>query len=118
MSRDIGVTLESMQRWKLCAYVSEAPTSNYIFEPSSFTTLLFLSSYLPSCEGGDHECPSSERLSCIAQRGDGCSRASFGGLGGNIFDGTHSKESYTFHCFSGPWTGSEEEIVYCLKLGE
>jgi len=55
-------------------FALEGPLSFFPFHTYLFATL------------GDHEGRGSGRLLCIAQRGGGLSRISFGGSGGAIFD--------------------------------
>lgn len=54
----------------------------------------FKSSYLPSCDGPAQALGPSGSLVCIAQRGMGLPRASFGNLGGAIFAGLLSLELF------------------------
>lgn len=63
------------------------PARQLYIKPAPLTIYLpFLSSYLPCCEWADHEGPSSDEVSCIAQRGGTLSLIAFGHLGDAIFD--------------------------------
>ena len=70
------------------------------------------SAYLPSCDDPAQRLGSSNSLVCIAQRGMGLLRASFGDLGGAIFAGLLS----SFSLIPSPWRWIEEECMLCCRF--
>jgi hypothetical protein len=69
--------------------------SKYKYFLSSST--LYPKSYLPSFEWGDQQGPSSDEMSCIAQRGEILLPIAFGHLGKAIFNLNQSVSLVLFH---------------------